>query len=53
MDWVGCLINFLIWGGMDLDPTLWGGLALGLEICPVKTSSSGCERLQEYVVRLW
>ena len=24
---------------MDLDPTLRGGLELGLKICPVKTSS--------------
>ena len=39
MDWVGCPINFLIWGGMDLDPTLWGGMELGLKICPVKTSN--------------
>ena len=38
MDWDGCPINFLIWGGMDLDPTKWGGLELGLNICPVKTS---------------
>ena len=30
---------FLIGGGMDLDPTLRGGLELGLKICPVKTSS--------------
>ena len=30
---------------MDLDPTKWGGLELGLKICPVKTSSGdapGC-----------
>ena len=25
---------------MDLDPTLWGGLELGLKICAVKTSAS-------------
>ena len=24
---------------MDLDPTKWGGLELGLKICPVKTST--------------
>ena len=24
---------------MDLDPTKWGGLELGLKICPVKTSN--------------
>ena len=24
---------------MDLDPTKWGGLQLGLKICPVKTST--------------
>ena len=42
MDWVGCPINFLLWGGMDLDPTLRGGMELGLKICPVKTSSVHC-----------
>ena len=26
---------------MDLDPTLWSGLELGLKICPVKTSNMG------------
>ena len=39
MDWDGCPINFWIWGGMDLDPTLRGGLEWELKICPVKTSS--------------
>ena len=48
MDWDGCPINFLIWGGMDLDPTKWGGLELGLNICPVKTSISGYRYLQYY-----
>ena len=42
MDWVGCSINLLIWGGMDLDPTLRGGMELGLKMCPVKTSSLDC-----------
>ena len=45
MDWNGCPIHFLIWGGMDLDPTKWGGLELGLKICPVKTSS--CRRAHD------
>ena len=27
---------------MDLDPTLRGGLELGLKICPVKTSTGHC-----------
>ena len=26
-------------GGMDLDPTLRGGLEMGLKICPMKTST--------------
>ena len=37
MDWDGCSINISIWGGMDLDPTLRGGLEMGLKICPMKT----------------
>ena len=40
MDWDGCPIKFLIWGGIDLDPASWGGLELGLKIGPVKTSTS-------------
>ena len=43
MDWDGCPTNFLIWGGMDLDPTLRGGLEMELKTCPVKTSSSRVE----------
>ena len=39
MDWVGCPISFLIWVGMDLDPTLRGGMELGLKICPVQIST--------------
>ena len=30
---------FLIWGGMDLDPTLRGGLEWKLKICSVKTTT--------------
>ena len=37
-------MNFVIWGGMDLDPTLWGGLELGLKICPIKTSNFHLKR---------
>ena len=45
MDWDGYPINFWSWSGMDLDPTLRGGLELGWKSAPWRPLQSGVTQL--------